>query len=158
MACARRGEPGRFDAFCPTAKGTPKWWDVLVTPILDSDRQVSKLLAVSRDITEVRSAVEQQQLELAARLQFALEVAEFGEWDLDLATLKATRTLRHDQCFGYTEAAPEWSVDIMLEHIHPADRARVHRVLLAAGEGSHPLRFEARVIWATSPSRSIPPS
>ena len=50
---------------------------------------------------------EPQQLELAARLQFTLEVAEFGEWDLDLDTLKATRTLRHDQCFGYTEPAFE---------------------------------------------------
>ena len=146
MECALRGESGHFDAFCPTAKGTPKWWDVLVTPIHGSDGQVSSLLAVSRDITEVHRAVEQQ-LELAARLKFSLDVAEFGEWDLDLSTMKATRTLRHDQCFGYTEAAPEWSVEIMLEHIHPADRARVHAALLAAAEGSHPLRFDARCIW-----------
>ena len=146
MASALRGESGHFDAFCPTAKGTPKWWDVLVTPIMGSDGKVSNLLAVSRDITEVRRAVEQQ-LELAARLQFTLEAAQFGEWDLDLETLKATRSLRHDQCFGYTEAAPEWSVDIMLEHIHPADRARVHAALIAAGDGSRPLRFDARVVW-----------
>ncbi|MDB5919759.1 MAG: hypothetical protein JWR40_3993 [Massilia sp.] len=146
MESARRGESGHFDAFCPTAKGTPKWWDVLVTPIMGSDGKVANLLAVSRDITEVHRAVEQQ-LELAARLKFTLDMAQFGEWDLDLDTLAVTRTLRHDQCFGYTEAVPEWSVDIMLEHIHPADRLRVHAAMRAAFDGSQPVRFEARVVW-----------
>jgi PAS domain S-box-containing protein len=140
------GEPGHFDAFCPTLKGTPKWWDVLVTPIVGGDGKVANLLAVSRDITELHRAVEQQ-LELAARLKFTLEMAEFGEWDLDLDTLAMTRTLRHDQCFGYTEAAPAWTVDILLEHIHPADRARVGAALIAARDGSQPVRFEARVVW-----------
>ena len=74
-------------------------------------------------------------------------MAQFGEWDLDLDTLAITRTLRHDQCFGYTEAVPEWTVDIMLDHIHPADRARVRAAMLAAFDGSQPLRFEARVVW-----------
>ncbi len=126
MERALRGESGHFDAFCPTVRGTPKWWDVLVTPIIGSDGKVANLLAVSRDITEVHRAVEQQ-LELAARLKFTLDMAQFGEWDLDLDTLAVTRTLRHDQCFGYTEAVPEWTVDTMLEHIHPADRARARR-------------------------------
>jgi PAS domain S-box-containing protein len=143
---ALRGEPGHFDAFCPTAKGTPKWWDVLVTPIVGSDGKVANLLAVSRDITEVHRAVEQQ-LELAARLKFTLEMAQFGEWDLDLDTLAVTHTLRHDQCFGYTEAVAEWTADIMLEHIYPADRARVGAALAAAREGLQPVRFEARVVW-----------
>ncbi|MDB5948643.1 MAG: hypothetical protein JWR65_498 [Massilia sp.] len=146
MESALRGESAHFDAFCPTAKGTPKWWDVLVTPIIGSDVKVANLLAVSRDITEVHRAVEQQ-LELAARLKFTLEMAQFGEWDLDLDTLAVTRTLRHDQCFGYTEAVAEWTVDIMLAHIHPADRARAHAALLASFDGSQPVRFEARVVW-----------
>ena len=37
-----RGE-GRFHAFRPTAKGTPKWWDVIVTPIRDERGHVQKL-------------------------------------------------------------------------------------------------------------------
>jgi PAS domain S-box-containing protein len=146
MECALRGQPGHFHAFCPTAKGTPKWWDVLVTPIRGDDGKISKLLTVSRDITEVRHAVEQQ-LELAARLQFTLDVAEFGEWDLDLETLSATRTLRHDQCFGYNEPVPEWSVDVMLTHIYPADRPLVEAAFQRAFDGSNALRFECRVIW-----------
>lgn len=146
MESALAGGSGHFDAFCPTTKGTPRWWDVLVTPILGDDGKVASLLSVSRDITEAHRAVEQR-LELVARLQFTLDVAEFGEWDLDMGTLKTTGTLRHDQCFGYTEPVPEWSVAIMLEHVLPLDRALVETAMHAAFDGSRPLRFECRVVW-----------
>jgi PAS domain S-box-containing protein len=52
------GKSGRFEGFCQTAKGTPKWWDVLVSPMLDLEGNVSQILSVSRDITE-RKRVEQ---------------------------------------------------------------------------------------------------
>ena len=35
-------------------KGTPKWWDVVITPITNSEGAVERLLAVSRDITELK--------------------------------------------------------------------------------------------------------
>ena len=38
-------------AFCPTARGTPRWWAVTVSPILGQDGQVGQILAVSRDVT-----------------------------------------------------------------------------------------------------------
>ena len=46
------GGVSRFDGYCATAKGTPKWWEVIVTPILATDGQVSQILSVSRDVTE----------------------------------------------------------------------------------------------------------
>ncbi|MGN6544079.1 MAG: PAS domain S-box protein, partial [Aureliella sp.] len=49
------GGAGRFLANCPTAKGTPKWWDVLITPILSSDGKPERLLAISRDVSDSRS-------------------------------------------------------------------------------------------------------
>jgi len=48
---ARGGKTGRFQGFCPTAKGAPKWWDVIVAPIRNRQGKVIKLLATSRDIT-----------------------------------------------------------------------------------------------------------
>ena len=48
---ARHGETGVFQAYYPTLEGTPKWWDVHVTPIFSSGGQVERLLSVSRDIT-----------------------------------------------------------------------------------------------------------
>ncbi len=55
MARARSGEVGRFQGYCPTADGTPKWWDVVISPILGSEGQVERLLAISRDTTEHRA-------------------------------------------------------------------------------------------------------
>jgi PAS domain S-box-containing protein len=52
IGTAQTGEMTRFQGFCPTAKGTPKWWDVVVTPILNTEGQVIQLLATSRDITD----------------------------------------------------------------------------------------------------------
>jgi PAS domain S-box-containing protein len=53
---ALAGGTGSFHAFCPTMKGTPKWWDVLVSPIKDADGRVLKLLSSSRDVTERKEA------------------------------------------------------------------------------------------------------
>lgn len=53
---ARAGGTSRFVGFCPTQLGTPKWWDVAVSPILDARGQPEVLLAVSRDITERKQA------------------------------------------------------------------------------------------------------
>jgi PAS domain S-box-containing protein len=53
---ARRGGTGRFQGQCPTLKGSSRWWDVIVSPILGADGNPERLLAVSRDITEVKRA------------------------------------------------------------------------------------------------------
>ncbi len=56
------------------------------------------------------------------RLDLAVRAAKVGLWDLDLATGKAWRTLRHDQLFGYDELLPEWGPAQALEHVVPEDR------------------------------------
>jgi PAS domain S-box-containing protein len=58
IATAKTGEISRFQGFSPTAKGIPKWWDIAVTPILDTTEQVSQILVISRDITERKQAEE----------------------------------------------------------------------------------------------------
>lgn len=46
------GESVRFESFCPTAKGDPRWWDVTAAPIFDKAGQIENIIAVSRDVTE----------------------------------------------------------------------------------------------------------
>ncbi|HKO31836.1 MAG TPA: GAF domain-containing protein, partial [Nitrospiraceae bacterium] len=54
---ARQGQVGRFTGYFPTTQThIPKWWDVSVTAILDRDGKPEKLLAVSRDVTELKQA------------------------------------------------------------------------------------------------------
>jgi diguanylate cyclase (GGDEF)-like protein/PAS domain S-box-containing protein len=52
VEAARRGGVGTFEGFCPTARGTPKWWSVTVSPVLDAQGVPERLLSISRDITE----------------------------------------------------------------------------------------------------------
>ncbi|MFQ6552334.1 sensor histidine kinase [Aestuariibius insulae] len=48
---ARLGLTTRFEAFCPTARMTDRWWHVTVTPVSGPDGAMQRILAVSRDIT-----------------------------------------------------------------------------------------------------------
>ncbi len=69
---ARTAGSARFVAFGHTFKGTPKWWDTVVSPITDGNGQPVMLLAVSRDITETHEQQHQiQQLnsDLETRVQ-----------------------------------------------------------------------------------------
>ncbi|WP_205790211.1 PAS domain-containing protein [Microvirga makkahensis] len=71
---ALAGGTARFQGPTPTAKGTPKWWDVAVTPIRGAHGEVEKLLSVSRDITgtkEAEEALRQSQRRLNAVLNNA---------------------------------------------------------------------------------------
>lgn len=51
IATAKLGGSSRFEGYCPTIDGRPKWWEVQVSPILDAEGNVERLLSVSRDIT-----------------------------------------------------------------------------------------------------------
>lgn len=55
---AAQGEAVRFEAYCPTAKGTPRWWDVSVSTIRNEHGEVSGFLSTSRDVSEARRAME----------------------------------------------------------------------------------------------------
>jgi len=59
FTAAKSGEMGKFQGFCATAKGKPKWWDVVVTPIRDGAGQVVQILSTSRDVTERKRAEEE---------------------------------------------------------------------------------------------------
>lgn len=55
---ARTGAAVRFSAPCPTARGNPRWWDVILTPIQDRRGRITRLLAISRDVTVHRDTAE----------------------------------------------------------------------------------------------------
>lgn len=54
LASALEGQTARFSGYCPTAENTPKWWDVVVTPMNSADGSIKRLLASSRDMTADR--------------------------------------------------------------------------------------------------------
>jgi PAS domain S-box-containing protein len=58
IATAKAGGEGRFRGHAPTAKGTPRWWDVVVTAINGPNGKPERLLSVSRDVTAEHRAQE----------------------------------------------------------------------------------------------------
>jgi PAS domain-containing protein len=76
---AKAGGTARFKGAADTAKGTPRYWDVQVSPILGSNGKPSHLLSISRDITEewrataeLKQALERQAL-LSGELQHRIK-------------------------------------------------------------------------------------
>lgn len=58
VIAARSGRNYSLNLACPTAKGSPRWWEVTVSPIVGDTGEVTRILSVSRDITEARFATE----------------------------------------------------------------------------------------------------
>ncbi len=117
-ACA--GGIGRFGGYCPTVGGQPKWWDVIVSAIYDRDGKPATLLAVSRDITELREKeetlrnfnatleqrIEERSQELAAneeRFQLMVEqVMDYAIFMLDPMGIVSSWNIGVQRAKGYT--------------------------------------------------------
>lgn len=62
IAEANEGRPSRFEGFCPTGKGAPRWWDVSVAPVIGRDGEPAGIVSISRDVTpavEARRRIEE---------------------------------------------------------------------------------------------------
>ena len=85
-----------------------------------------------------------------AALEFSLESGQVGDWDLDLVHDTSRRSLRHDQCFGYSEPIPEadWGFEVFIRHVHPEDRSHVESSFREAVGDLLDWGAEFRVVWA----------
>lgn len=128
-----------------------QWFQLLVTPRHDGSGRGAVVMHVdvSRRKADEVTLVHAERLahESEARLGFALEAAGVGDWDMDLRTNVARRSLRHDQCFGYETAVAEWGYHTFLAHVHPDDRSRVDACFTAAMGGRGEYDVEFRCVW-----------
>jgi PAS domain S-box-containing protein len=68
---AKAGGSDEFIGFFPTLKSKqPKWWHVVASPIRNENNEVTKILVISRDFTEVKRAQENLQKALETRDTF----------------------------------------------------------------------------------------
>jgi PAS domain S-box-containing protein len=98
--------------------------DSVETVRTDAQGQAEWVMGTNLDVTE-RKKAERQLQDGQEQLDFALAAADLGQWALNLTDHTASRTLRHDQIFGYDTMLPEWTYEMFLEHVVPADRAAV---------------------------------
>ena len=124
MRRALRGEMARFTAFCATRRGTPKCWDVTVSPFRSEQAGQTKLLVVSRDVTSsqmaasallARAARQELLYRLAAQLLNATDEAQL----LRTVVAVAPPDLGMDMCMAY--AADRGAQMLFIRHWHGID-------------------------------------
>lgn len=118
---------------------------------------VALLWLTARAVHTLEAEIEVRDRRIARsreHLELALGTAEIGAWDYDLTTKKVCRTLRHDEIFGYKTMRPEWTINDLIEHLHPEDRPRLDEIkeLLRESGG---FTAEARIKTAQGHERRI---
>jgi PAS domain S-box-containing protein len=114
---------------------------------------VTDLRALHERAREVAQANLRLESEIAERaraeqsLAIALDAADMGSWDLDIATDDSVRSPRHDAIFGYPRPRAHWGLKDAREHFLPEDRqAFTEAVAQAAVDGR--IDVERRIVRA----------
>ena len=129
-----------------TKDGEYRWYCTRGMAEWDETGRAIRQTGCMYDITQRRLA-EQRERVNEQRLSFALEATEFGDWSMDIASKVLTRSLQHDRCFGYEDPPAVWDYKTFMAHIHPDDRAMVHKEYVDAMKGKGDFDVEMRVVW-----------
>jgi signal transduction histidine kinase/ActR/RegA family two-component response regulator len=122
--------------------------------LLEQERNAQALLELNESL-ERRVEERTRELDQAYEtLEFALDSAAMGSWDVDLVTEVARRTPHHDRIFGYLEPLATWSRPIFLDHVLAEDRARATAAMDGALVGGT-LDLECRIRRADGAVRWI---
>ena len=121
------------------------WADTTKLPLVDKDGQVYGVLVVYEDITEKKQA-EEQMRQQDERHRFALETLGSGEWEMELASWTARRSIQHARIFGYEPPLTTWTFQEFLRHIVPEDLARVEKTVREGIRLGQDLDFECQIL------------
>lgn len=145
---ARQGETAYFTAFCPTARGILKLWDVVVTPIRCKKGPVARLLSVSRDITAIHQANEQSKKshELLIKLTqqapgvlFQFQMHPDGGFSIPFASAMG------EELFEVSPLAVQKDATLFFNTLYEDDRAAFYQSIVQSAATLQPWHFEFRV-------------
>jgi PAS domain-containing protein len=69
---AKKGELAKFEGYCPTFKGSMKYWEVSIAPLYDDYGDILWLLVISRDATKYKE-LEKKSLRQTEEIQMLLK-------------------------------------------------------------------------------------
>lgn len=93
LEAARFGSTYNFQGFCPTAAGTPKWWDVSVSPLFNQRGDPNQIIATSRDISYQFSEAGREETLRALVKQLQEERALLAQANAKIGHLEKLRVL-----------------------------------------------------------------
>jgi PAS domain S-box-containing protein len=130
-----------------------------ISPVKNNKGIIIGASKIARDITaqklaEQRIRESEEMVRVSEeRLRLAVEIAEMGMWDLDLATGLTTTSPQHRKILGYSKGI-QWSKVLFLQSLHPLDRASVEQAFEAALKTGK-ITYEARIIRNDNTERWI---
>jgi PAS domain S-box-containing protein len=122
VAEARAGGIGRFQGYCPTHRGTPKWWDVVVSSLPGPHGLPERLVSVGRDISPIRMAQQRQ----AALIALGDQLRDLTSTDAvaQCAAETLTRVLGASRAgYGLIDPASE-VIEVLYDH-HGTDESDI---------------------------------
>ena len=158
IGSAGSGASSHFEAFCPTLKGTPKWWDVAVNPALDSQGRCFRIVASSRDVTQ-RKQDEQALRESEERFRAAVGIVSSIIWTNNAEGRMKGQQTSWGNFTGQSEA--EYQGYGWANAVHPDDSLRTIAAWKVAVANKSLFEFEHRVRrrdgeWRLFSIRAVP--
>lgn len=109
---------------CLSVDGEIKWLRTSKVPLENDRGEVTGLLGVFTDVTEIKTALGEVR-SASDRLALGLEIARGGEWDWDIKTGDVAFSGRWLSLFGYGDRPGTRTIGDFGELVHPEDRASV---------------------------------
>ena len=142
VAAAATGEAARFEGRLKTRNGELRYWDSLLTPVMDTDGRPERILALSRDVTRRRKE-EATLREGEARFRNMADSAPVMIWVTEPDGTCIYLNRRWYEYTGQRDGAGEglgW-----LEAVHPDDRPLAEQAFLSANAQQTDYRVDFRL-------------
>ncbi|MGC4048950.1 MAG: ATP-binding protein [Paludibaculum sp.] len=118
-------------------------------------QELANTVELLRTEVEQHKQTESALRESEQRVDWTLEAAGIGRWDLEIRTGKLQRSRRYEQIFGYGVPQDDWSPDVLLRHVHPDDQAKVVETAQTAAASGRSFELDVRITRADGEKRWI---
>ncbi|MDS4041858.1 MAG: PAS domain S-box protein [Candidatus Competibacter sp.] len=151
---ARRSDLAAQEYRIVRMSGEIRWISDTARIFYDSAGRPERMVGINIDITQ-RKQVEEELKENEARLRLALQAANAGVWEWDLRSDRNVASKRTLEIFGRGPEFLPFSLEKLLQSIHPDDRTWAQSKAWETVESGKDLNLEFRIVRADGEIRWV---